>query len=202
MPPASQKSRFAAALARREKCRKSGLFREIRINRSTMILYGQDQSGKRSPERFPAATATASRGWMFLDQLTSRREIAGRIDERHVRERLRKIAHQALGVRCRIPRRAARRRCAVPAAAQMSLRRRRDARAWRNCRPAKTCRAKTPLRPAAGRRCRAASDSEHEPVAHQLALDGGDGAAHARVVGGKKPTSGIISRLASSSLAP
>ena len=41
-----------------------------------------------------------------------------------------------------------------------------------------------------------------EAVAHELTLDRGDRAHHARVVGGRKPTSGIVSRLASSRFEP
>ena len=68
-----------------------------------------------------------------------------------------------------------------------------------DCRPARSCRRGTRPRPAAGRRRDLAVSIAHDKaVTDQIALDRRDRAAHARIVGGRKPMSGISSRLASS----
>ena len=74
------------------------------------------------------------------------REVAGGVDQRHVGERLREVAEHAGPPPGRTPPTAGRRRCAARAAARTGARASScAARAGRGCRPARRCRAGTPL---------------------------------------------------------
>ena len=86
-------------------------------------------------------------------------QIERRVDQRDVREGLRKIAEQALGARVVFFARAARRRCRGRPAARTGARRRRAGRAADTRRRARSCRAGTRLRRPAGRPARGACRS-------------------------------------------
>ena len=81
------------------------------------------------------------------------RQVARRADQGHVREGLREVADQATADACRIPRRAARRRCGRSGRARTAPAPRYPAPAARGSRPASTCTAgRRPRRPADRRR--------------------------------------------------
>ena len=131
-------------------------------------------------------------------------EVDGGVDQPDVAERLREVADEAAAPSGRTPRRAARRRCAgASSRSNSALRLVRAGRAAQGVGEPERAGRNAPSPPGRPSTCLGlGAVAEHEPVVHELALDRRDGAAHPRSSGGRNPTSGIMSRLASSSLEP
>ena len=125
------------------------------------------------------------------------------VDQRDVRERLREVADQARRPACRTPRRAARRRCAARAAARTAVARRPGGRSARRRRPARSCRPGMRPRPPAGRRRPSSGRSgSRKPSTNRWRSTAAIVPRTRGSSGGRKPTVGSSSRLASSSFEP